>query len=265
VTGIDGPVLVTGGTGTLGRPLVERLAGAGAGVRVMSRRSRPAGRDLPYEWAVADFGKNQGLDAAVAGAGAVVHCATSPRSDAEYARRLVQAVRRSAGGVSPHLVYISIVGIDDVPFMYYRAKLEAERIVESSGLPWTILRATQFHDLIAKITGGQRRLPFVLAPSGVRFQPVEVTEVAERLADLARGEPAGRVPDMGGPEVRTGRELAETTMSVAGWRRRIVPLRLPGKAGQAVRDGALLTPRDRAVGTVTFETYLRKQAEAAGR
>jgi uncharacterized protein YbjT (DUF2867 family) len=96
-------------------------------------------------------------------------------------------------------VYVSIVGVDRIPYGYYRAKLATETVVEESGLPWTILRATQFHDLIRRIAGVLAKSPVVPVPAGVRFQPVDVHEVAARVVELATGTPAGRVDDMGGP------------------------------------------------------------------
>ncbi len=256
---MDGPILVTGGTGTLGRPLVERLLADGAVVRVMSRRPRKAGDDRPYEWAVADLGNGEGLGEAVQGAGAIVHCATDGRTDVRQMRRLIHEAHHSGG--NPHLVYISIVGVDRIPFFYYKQKLAAERLLESSGLPWTIQRATQFHDLVAGMTLAQRRLPAVFTLPGLRFQPVEVREVAARLAEPAQAAPAGRVPDMGGPEVQTAHRLAEATMRAAGWHRRVVSLPLPGKTSAAFREGHNLCP-EQAAGTGTFEEYLDARAEA---
>ncbi|MEH6375341.1 NAD(P)H-binding protein [Streptomyces sp. KLMMK] len=257
--GVDEPVLVTGGTGTLGRAVVARLLADGVPVRVMSRRARRAGDDAAYEWAVADLAKGTGLDAALAGVRTVVHCATNARNDVVATRRLVEAARRAG---SPHLVYISIVGIDVVPLPYYRSKREAERTIQASGLPWTVLRTTQFHDLVATMTTVQRRLPVVLTLSGTRAQPVEVTEVADRLVELVRGAPAGRVPDMAGPEVRDARDLAAATLRAMGLRRRVVPLRLPGRIARALRAGGNLAP-DRAVGKVPFEQYLAARTRPA--
>lgn len=255
---MDKPILVTGGTGTLGRPLVARLLADGVPVRVMSRRPRRADDDRPYEWAVCDLVHGTGLDTALRDVRAVVHCATNARDDVAATRRLAAAARRA--GV-PHLVYVSIVGIETIPLPYYRSKLEAERIVRDSGVPWTILRTTQFHDLVAKLTTVQRRLPVVLTLSGVRFQPIEVTEVAERLAELVRSAPAGRVPDMAGPEVRDARDLAAATLRAAGLRRRVVPVKPPGRIMRALRAGGNLAP-DRAVGTGTFEEYLAARGRA---
>ncbi|MBW1602798.1 NAD(P)H-binding protein [Streptomyces sp. JJ66] len=254
---MPGTILVTGATGTLGRPLVNRLLADGADVRVMSRRPRAAGDDRPYAWAVCDLATGTGLPQALRDVRTIVHCATHPRHDVTHTRRLLDAAS-AAGAKPPHLVYISIVGIDAIPLGYYRRKLAAEQLIEGSGLPWTTLRATQFHDLVYSVTQAQRRLPVVLAPAGVRFQPIEVTEVAERLAELAQSAPAGRVPEMGGPESRSWREFAQAAMRAEGWRRPVLSPRLPGKLARAFRDGANLTP-DHAVGTVTFDTYLARR------
>ncbi|WP_419998422.1 SDR family oxidoreductase [Streptomyces boninensis] len=245
-------ILVTGATGTLGRPLVDRLLAADAPVRVLSRRPRPAGDERPYEWAVGDLKQGTGLAKALAGAGVIVHCATDARNDTAATRRLIEAAKQAG---SPHFVYISIVGVDRVPLPYYRSKLEIERLLEESGLPWTVLRTTQFHDLAATVTDVQRRLPFVFYPGGLSIQPIEVTEVAARLAELAQAPPAGRVADMGGPEVIGGRELAAAVLKAAGRRRALVPVALPGKIYRSFRAGGHLAP-EQAVGKVTFAEYL---------
>ncbi|GAA4389380.1 NAD(P)H-binding protein [Tsukamurella soli] len=191
--------------------------------------------------------------ATLAGVDVVVHCATTNgRRDAESTRNLVEAAHRAGVG---HLVYISIVGIDDVPFGYYRAKLAAERVITDSPVGWTILRATQFHDLIERILAAQAALPAVLVPRGATDQPIDVGTVADRLVELAAGPPAGRVTDIGGPEVRRFADLAETYLRVRGSRRRVVGVPIPGELGRALRAGRLTTP-DNRVGTITFEEHL---------
>ncbi|MGW4898232.1 SDR family oxidoreductase [Kitasatospora sp. NPDC004240] len=237
-------ILVTGGTGTLGRPVTERLRAAGASVRVVSRSARPYSVDLR---------EGTGLDAALTGVDTVVHCASSPKGgDEQAAANLVAAARRA--GVR-HLVYISIVGVDRVPLPYYRAKLAVERQIQDSGLGWTILRATQFHDLVLQVLRGAAKLPVLPVPAGVSDQPIEVSEVAERLAGLALGEPAGRVPDMGGPEVRAFADLARAYLRASGRRRPVLNLPLAGRTYRGFRAGGHLTP-ERAVGVVTFEQFL---------
>ena len=137
------PILVTGGTGTLGQQVVQRLRQAGRDVRVLSRHSRG-----PL-FVTGDLATGAGLPAAAQGAGTIVHCASARKGDAAAARNLVQAVARvRTEAEPPHLVYISIVGVDRFPHGYYKSKLEAEVVIAGSGLPWTTLRATQFYELI---------------------------------------------------------------------------------------------------------------------
>lgn len=245
-------MVVTGGTGTLGRPLVRDLVAAGHTVRVLSRHA-PAAGTLPggATHLPVDLRTGESLHAALDGADVVVHCATGFKGDEVAGGHLVAAARTV--GVA-HLLYISIVGIDRIPTGYYRAKLAVERQLEASGVPWTILRTTQFHDLLVRICQAQRWSPVLVTPS-VRFQPIEVTEVAARMAELAAAPPAGRVDEMGGPEVRQGRDLARAYLRAAGKRRMIVPLRLPGGMFAQLRAGANLAP-ERAVGVRTFEEYL---------
>jgi uncharacterized protein YbjT (DUF2867 family) len=176
-------------------------------------------------------------------------------------------VRAASAAGARHLVYISVVGADRVPvvsgvdramFGYFGSKLAAERVVADSGLPWTTLRATQFHDLMLTMAQGMAKLPVIPVPSGFRFQPVEAGEVADRLVELALDAPAGLVPDIAGPRVYPMGELVRSYLRARGKHRAMVPLRLPGKAARAFRDGANLAP-DRAVGRRTWEEFLAER------
>jgi uncharacterized protein YbjT (DUF2867 family) len=259
------PILVTGGTGTLGRLVVSRLRDAGCDVRVLSRRSREAGEGI--EFVTGDLATGEGIDAAVQGTEIIVHCAGSTKGDEVKARHLVRAASRAG---ARHLVYISVVGADRVPvasgidramFGYFASKLAAERAVAGSGLPWTTLRATQFHDLILMTVRQMARLPVVPVPAGFRFQPVDTGEVAARLVELALGTPAGLVPDMGGPRVYEMAELLRGYLRARRTHRPILPVRVPGKAAKAFRAGANLAP-DRAVGHRTWEDFLAARASS---
>lgn len=227
-------ILVTGGTGTLGRHVVDRLHQAGCEVRVLTR-SRHEDR-AGVRFVVGDLATGEGLVPALQNATVVVHCASRQKGDAEATRALVRAAQ--AQPVPPHLVYISIVGIDRVPFGYYRTKLAAERIVAESGLPWTTLRATQFHDLVLMAARVLAKPPVVLVPAGVLVQPVEADEVAARLVELALGTPAGRVPDLGGPEVADAAALLRAYLAATGSRRPVLSVRMP--ATRALRAGGLV-------------------------
>ncbi len=203
------------------------------------------------EWAVGDLGTGEGITDAVEDVRAIVHCATSQRTravDVGGTLRLLDAARRAG---SPHLVYISIVGIDRIPFRYYQAKLQVEQLIGDSGLPWT----TQFHDLILKALHLLAHPPVLLLPRGFEFQPVEVDEVAERLVTLVLGEPAGRVLDMGGPQVLTVQELARGYLRAARRQQPIVAVALPGAAARGFREGGHLCP-GHADGKRTWAEFL---------
>jgi uncharacterized protein YbjT (DUF2867 family) len=167
-------------------------------------------------------------------------------------------------------VYISVVGADRVPvisgldramFGYFASKHAAERVVADSGLPWTTVRATQFHDLLAMAAQRMARLPVIPVPAGFRFQPVDAAEVADRLVQLALGTPAGLVPDIAGPRVYDLADLLRGYLRARRVHRLIVPVWLPGKAAQAIRAGANLAP-ERAVGRRTWEDFLTTQVSA---
>ena len=246
-------ILVTGGTGSLGRRVVNRLRGPGYEVRTLSRDARGAGVVR------GDLLTGEGLARAVEGVDVLIHCASSPRktrqTDVEGTGRLLEAASRA--GIQ-HFVFVSIVGVDRNPYPpYYRAKLEAERIVERSPVPWTILRATQFHEFVLKQIRLLERLPVMLAPKGFLLQPIDIGEVADRLIELVLSEPSGRVPDIGGPEVRTLPDLTRSYLKATGRRRRIVEVPVPGKAARALREGAQLAP-GKAHGEVRWEEFLSR-------
>jgi uncharacterized protein YbjT (DUF2867 family) len=265
VKAIASPILVTGGTGTLGRLVVSRLRDAGHGVRVLSRRDRADVEGIEY--VAGDLATGEGIDAAVEGAEVIVHAAGSSKGDEDKARHLVRAASRSG---ARHLIYISVVGADRIPvdgavdramFGYFGAKFAAERVVADSGVPWTTLRATQFHDLLLTVVEQMAKLPVIPMPAGFRFQPVDAGEVADRLVELTLGAPAGPVPDMAGPRVYEAADLVRGYLHAAGKRRPIVPVRLPGEAALAFRAGANIAP-DRAVGRRTWEDFLAGRATA---
>jgi uncharacterized protein YbjT (DUF2867 family) len=250
-------ILVTGGTGTLGRVIVEDLIAESALVRVLSRRAAPTNVQ-GATWAVGDLRRGDGIDAALKGIDTIIHCA-SKRGDVESATNLLATARKAT---CTHVVFISIVGVDQIPLGYYRSKLEVENLIEKSGLPFTILRTTQFHDLIARVMGALARLPVMVVPAHTSFQPIEVREVASRLVELANGTPSGRVSDMGGPDIRSARALAHSYLEARGQHRLTAPVLIPGRGFARFRSGANLSP-DRAVGQISFEQFLAARYPSA--
>ena len=243
-------VLVTGGRGVLGRRVVARLQASGHAARV-------AGRSGPV---VLDLATGVGLEAAVQGVEAVVHCASHPSArdtrvvEVEGSARLARAAREAGVG---HLAYISIVGVDRVPLPYYRHKLHAERVIEDSGTPFSVLRATQFFPFVERLL---LAAPVMIAPRGFRAQPVDVDAVAARLVRAVDEGPGGRLTDLGGPEVREVADLARALRAARGLRRPVVRPWLPGAVVRAVRAGGLTCPDGDRAGP-TWEEWL----QASGR
>ncbi len=252
-------VLVTGGTGTLGRHVVMRLRQTGHRARILSRQ--PRGH---VDAVQGDLKTGAGLEKAVAGMDAIVHAATGARqsltshaTDVGGTRRLVNAAQ---GTAVRHIVYVSIVGIDRVSgYPYYRTKLAAEQVVRESGIPWSTLRATQFHDLLELFLRGFSRLPGMTAiPFGWQFQSVDAKEVAARVVEVVLAEPAGLLPDFGGPEIRDFKSIAEAWLTARKENRRLVNLGLPFKFSRHFTDGRLLTP-DHKDGKITFGQFLAER------
>jgi uncharacterized protein YbjT (DUF2867 family) len=205
-----------------------------------------------------DLNTGVGLAEALERVDVVAHCASAadyfrPMRDVEQTRQLIKAAAQTT---RPHIVYISIVGVDRIPFGYYKAKLASEQLIEQSELPWTILRTTQFHDLALLFLVLATKGPVALVPRGLRGQPVDVGEVADRLAELVLGSPAGRVPDLGGPEVLDAETMVRRFQKLTGRRRPLLHLPLPGRVAAAFRAGHHLAP-DGAQGKRTFDDYLR--------
>jgi uncharacterized protein YbjT (DUF2867 family) len=245
------PILVTGGTGHLGSHLVPLLRAAEREVRVLSRHPRADEPGLTH--VAGDTRRGDGLDAALAGVDTVVHLAGGASGDDDAARHLAAAAR-AAG--TRHLVLISVIGADRMPIGYFRAKAAAESAIADSGVPFTILRAAQFHTFVLRTIGAMARMPLVPAPGGLRFEPVDTAEVAQRLCELALAAPAGRVADLAGPEVLDVPRLVSTLAEARGHTRRLLPIRMPGAVGRAYRAGENLAGPTAQRGSRSWEEFL---------
>lgn len=248
-------VLVTGGTGTLGRHVVMLLRQSGHRARIMSRE--PRGH---VDAVKGDLKTGEGIAKALAGMDAVVHAASATRQPVRGRSTDVLGTRRLLGLARDanlkHVVHVSIVGVDESTFPYHRTKLMTEAVVKESIVPWTILRATQFHDLVEILLHGFARTPAIVpVPFAWKLQPVDSKEVAQRLVEAVLGEPAGMLPDFGGPEVRAFDSLAQEWLIARKDNRRMVNLRLPFKFSRQFEQGVLTCP-DHKEGKIKFDQYL---------
>jgi uncharacterized protein YbjT (DUF2867 family) len=240
-------IVVAGGTGVLGRHVVERARAAGHTVVPLSRST---GQDVVA---------GTGLAEAMSGADVVIDVSNVPtlatKKSVDFFRcatgNLLAA--EEAAGVGHH-VAVSIIGIDAETTGYYAGKLEQERLVTSGPVPWTLLRATQFHEFVPQVL--QRTVgPLVLLPA-MRTATVAAAEVAQALVALSDGPAHGRAPDLGGPEEAELADLVERYLAAKGRRRRVVRLPLPGAAGRRMRQGAFLPGPGADRGKQTFDEWL---------
>src|SRR5690606_17943716 len=140
----------------------------------------------------------------------------------------------------------------------YRAKFESERIIEESGIPFTILRASQFHHFLKMFIDLQAKMPMIVAINAPD-QPIAVEEVAARLVELVEAGPSGRVADIAGPEQLELKDAIATWQRHAGTRKPVWTMPLFGKTIQAFRDGLHMTGLP-GYGTETFEEFAQREA-----
>ncbi|WP_309064872.1 SDR family oxidoreductase [Microbacterium sp.] len=254
------PILVTGGTGTIGRHVVRLLGEAGRDVRVLTRHPRAS--TVGVQHVAGDTVRGTGLAEALAGVETVLHLAGGAKGDDVAAGNLVRAAREAG---ARHLVLISVIGAGEMPIGYFRMKRAAEQEFERSGIPFSILRVAQLHDFVLPVARTMARMPLAPAPRGLRFEPVSVEEVAARLVEVALGEPAGRVPDLAGPEVLDIAELIRTFAEAQGRRRRLVRFAIPGAVGRAYRAGANLAGPAALRGRRTWREFLAERDGARDR
>lgn len=248
-------VTILGGTGALGRLLVRELTDRGHTPTVAGHSALPdPGPGLRA--ARVDLATGEGLGEAIATAECVVHLASDPRRPKEVD---VSGTERLLGLIGDrHLVYMSIVGVDRHPFPYYRSKYAAERLIEDAGGLHTIVRATQFHDLIAFWVERMTDSLIARVPSGYVYQPIDIGEVAAEVAALVESRPQGRAPDLAGPQILGIEHLARTYMAAKGRRRPLIEYPKPGAVARAFRRGVHTNP-DRAVGKVTWAEHLQRR------
>lgn len=241
-------IAIAGGTGTIGTRVVEAVIDRGHEPVVLARS---VGVDVVT---------GTGLAGALDGVHALIDVVSVAALSARTSRQFFTAATRNLQAAEiparvAHHVALSIVGVDAAPFSYYAGKVAQENAVRTGPVPWTILRATQFHEFAAQMHARLVRGPVGLIPR-MRTQPVAAREVAERLVTLATGEPAGRVADLGGPREERLIDLVRRYARAQGLTERLFEFPMPGPYGTAMRDGTLLTRPGSDLGTHTFDDWL---------
>lgn len=224
-------VAVAGGTGLVGRHVVEELTAAGHHPVVLARST---GVDLVT---------GTGLDGALAGVDAVVDVTnvttTSGKKAVAFFDRVAHTLQDAGeqAGVRHH-VLLSIVGIDRVGLGYYQGKLHQESVLKSGRTPWTVLRATQFHEF-AQQTLDRVPGPLAVVPR-MRTQPVAAREVAQRLVRLVSAPAQGMAPELAGPRVEQLVDMTGRLLRARHQRRLLLPVKMPGATGTAMTGDGLL-------------------------
>lgn len=250
-------ILVTGGTGTLGRQLVRQLCNKGFEVGILTTRPKA---DLPSgaRLFTGDLTRFETIEPVVREAAVIIHCASNPRQpavDVEGTKNILQSIDRRS---LRHFLYVSIAGIDRSSYPYYKAKYEVEKMVQSADIPWSILRATQFHDLIL------HRLiePFdtgegfpLKIPKGLQFQSVDVRDVSKRIQQIAMSERLRTIITLCGPEPLTIEDMAETYLDVLGRRDKIEPAEMAGEFYDLFRSNINITTWE--TGKIKWRRFLQ--------
>jgi uncharacterized protein YbjT (DUF2867 family) len=246
-------VLVTGGTGRLGRVLVPELRTRGHDTVVLSRSPREGEPDR----LVGDLFTGVGVREALEGADVVVHAAShvGGHDDIVAADHVLSGIRE----VGARLVFVSIVGIDHHPYSYYRVKRAVEYRVERSGVPFAIQRATQFHDFAEELLRKSTLGPVAVVPAETSAQPVSLQAVATRLADLVDTGATGRQADLAGPVVQTAEELMRVSLAARRSRAQVLRVRIPGPVGAAFRRGDHLAGPGAVLAGETFAQFVARQ------
>ncbi|WP_421383382.1 SDR family oxidoreductase [Bacillus salacetis] len=251
-------ILVTGSTGQLGSTLIKQLKGSDHKVKITSRR-KPEGIGH-FEWIYSDLSSGEGLESAVKDVDVIIHAATSPIKNSKMVEVLGFKEFLSKMNHIKHLIYPSIVGIDEIPFRYYKQKHEAEELIKNSSIPHTIVRATQFHNFVEDLFISKPRFKRYIVPGNFKFQSVDVNEFASHLIGLAEKEPQGRAEDFGGPDIMTLKEMAELKIKKNNESNKVISISFPGKLYKSISDGKN-TNSLRKMGKITFGEYLSNKLD----
>lgn len=223
---------VLGGTGAAGVAVADELQRRGHEVRVLARSTG------------VDVASGKGVAEAVAGLDSLVDCLNARGPETKVRAVMVdglqRAIQTAAGAGVKHVTSLAIIGSEHLPIGYYRAKLAQEQMLGAAPLPATVVRTTQFFDLLDLAWRATAKTGVILAPRGT-LQPIDVLDVAAAIANAVEQGPVA-APDVTiiGPEVLGIRKMADDWKQAAGSRRPVVPVPPVGSALKAIAAGRLV-------------------------
>lgn len=253
-------ILITGGTGTLGREIVRQLLlRSDFQVRVLSSKN-----DARFPEAVrvvrGDLTKPSDLQDFFTEVETIIHCASNPANaqvvDVEGTRNLLKLTGRMRLN---HFIYVSIVGVDQSDYPYYQSKYEAEKIISGSGLPFTILRATQFHDLVLNrliLPADRQDHATIVLPAGMSFQSIDVRDVALKIEAVLDAGASQSTHSIGGPEVFSLEEMTRLYLDVRG-KQKNIRLDPEDDSFSVFKSGVNLCPGQK-YGKIGWKQYLQE-------
>jgi uncharacterized protein YbjT (DUF2867 family) len=250
-------MLVTGGAGQLGKMLLRQIDTNNLYIDALTR-NRIIDSVTNIRYIHADLTQYETLKVLSTNYDVIVHCASNPKDsdavDIEGTRNLLKAIK---GNNIRNFVYISIVGVDKSTYTYYQNKLKAEQLIIGSGIPYTILRITQFHDFVNNriLNAGERETEFLTIPEGLKFQSIDITDVCENIKELINSESSNSILDIGGPEILTIQNIVEAYQDIIKPNKKIKMTSDLNDFQKLFTTGINLSP-ERKLGRITWRDYL---------
>lgn len=247
-------ILITGGTGLLGKSVCA-LFDRDHIPYVIATHNR---QHLNDNRIFIDLSTGEGIKQAVIGKKIILHLASDkkrPKNDISGTAALLREIQ--ALEEKPHLIYISIVGIDRLPLPYFKEKWQTEQAIINAAVPYSILRATQFHEYVEDLLQQFLKWPLGILPKKVPIQPIDVSTVAKALYMMVKEPPSGMIKDLGGPQVFPFIDAANSWLKKNNKRRWLLNFPLWGVAGRNLNNGAL-TCKEKNDQSVTWNDWLNK-------
>ena len=249
---------MTGGTGKLGRIVIPQLLKRGDKVEVLTTRTNT---ELPSAVNIrtGDLTNLSILRKTLSDSGSevIVHSASNfldPENvDVKGTENLLEAIQKKK---IKHIIYISIVGVEKSQYPYYKAKYEAERMIINTGIPYTILRATQFHHFVLhRLIKPLDTKPgeILQLPENFVFQSIDISDVAKMVVELVGKEPQNGTISVGGPEILPLEKMAQDYLDFLNRKDKIELV--PAEAFKVFQTRINLCP-DNDYGKVTWTEYL---------